>query len=115
MQTSIAMATVIADMSMSLDGFIADRNDDVGPLFDWYRVGPVTTPSADERWSFHTSEASATELREFLPAVGALVCGVASSTTRMGGVADIPRDARSSSSPTTCRRVGRATTRPSPS
>jgi dihydrofolate reductase len=69
------MATVIADMSMSLDGFIADRNDDVGPLFDWYRVGPVTTPSADERWSFHTSEASAKELREFLPAVGALVCG----------------------------------------
>jgi hypothetical protein len=26
------MATVIADMSMSLDGFIADRNDDVEPL-----------------------------------------------------------------------------------
>jgi hypothetical protein len=46
------MATVIADMSMSLDGFIADRNDDVGPLFDWYRVGPVTTPSANERWRF---------------------------------------------------------------
>src|SRR5712692_2299572 len=61
------MATVIADMSMSLDGFIADRNDDVGPLFDWYRVGPVTTPSADKRWSFHTSEASAKALREFLP------------------------------------------------
>ncbi len=65
------MATVIADMSMSLDGFIADRNDDVGPLFDWYRVGPVTTPSADKRWSFHTSEASAKALREFLPAIGA--------------------------------------------
>ena len=35
------MATVIADMSMSLDGFIADRNDGVGPLFDWYQAGPV--------------------------------------------------------------------------
>ncbi|HEX9098190.1 MAG TPA: hypothetical protein VF956_01735 [Candidatus Dormibacteraeota bacterium] len=54
------MAAVVADISMSVDVFIADRNDDVGPLFDWYRAGPVTTPSADERWSFHTEEASAT-------------------------------------------------------
>ena len=58
------MATVIADMSMSLDGFIANREDGVGPLFDWYNVGPVTTPSADPRWSFHTSQASAKELLE---------------------------------------------------
>lgn len=69
------MATVIADMSMSLDGFIADRNDEVGPLFDWYRTGPVTTPSADARWSFQTSEASAKQLREFMPAIGAILCG----------------------------------------
>jgi hypothetical protein len=55
------MATVIADVAMSLDGFIADRPDNVGSLFDWYRVGPVTTASADEQWSFHTSEASAWE------------------------------------------------------
>jgi hypothetical protein len=53
------MATVVADMSMSVGGFSADRNDDVGPLFDWYRAGPATTPSADERWSFHRDEASA--------------------------------------------------------
>jgi len=26
---------VIAEMSMSLDGFIADHSDAVGPLFDW--------------------------------------------------------------------------------
>ncbi len=69
------MAKVIANLTMSLDGFIADRQGDVGPLFDWYRVGPVTTPSADKRWSFHTSEASARELRAFLAAIGALVCG----------------------------------------
>lgn len=69
------MATVIANMTMSLDGFIADRQGNVGPLFDWYRVGPVTTPSADKRWSFHTSKASAKELRAFLDALGALVCG----------------------------------------
>ncbi len=45
------MATVVADMSMSLDGFIADPHDQVGPLFDWYQVGPVTTPSASEKWN----------------------------------------------------------------
>lgn len=69
------MATVVADMSMSLDGFIADRNDQVGPLFDWYQAGPVATPSADEKWSFKTDEASAEQLREALQTVGALICG----------------------------------------
>ena len=69
------MATVVADMSVSLDGFIADSRDDVGPLFDWYQTGPVTTPSADERWTFHTDEASARQLREALSSIGALVCG----------------------------------------
>ena len=69
------MATVVADMSMSLDGFIADRNDQVGPLFDWYQAGPVTTPSADEKWTFKKDEASAEQLREALHTIGALICG----------------------------------------
>jgi dihydrofolate reductase len=69
------MATVVANMSMSLDGFIADRNDEVGPLFDWFQTGPVTVPSADERWSFKTYEASAAQLREALHTIGALICG----------------------------------------
>ncbi len=69
------MATVVADMSMSLDGFIADRNDQVGPLFDWYQTGPVTTPSADEKWTYETDEASAEQLREGLRTVGALIAG----------------------------------------
>lgn len=69
------MATVVANMSMSLDGFIADLHDDVGPLFDWYQAGPVTTPTASEQWSFNTDEASADHLREGLRSIGALVCG----------------------------------------
>jgi hypothetical protein len=69
------MATVVADMSMSLDGFIADRNDQVGPLFDWYQTGPVATPSADEKWTFMTDEASAEQIREGLRTIGALICG----------------------------------------
>ena len=69
------MAIVIADMTMSLDGFIADRNDQVGPLFDWYTTGPVETPSADERWTYKTDEKSAEQLREAPQTVGALICG----------------------------------------
>jgi hypothetical protein len=30
-----AMSKVIAIMSMSLDGYVADRNDGVGEVFDW--------------------------------------------------------------------------------
>lgn len=69
------MTTVIANMSMSLDGFIADTSDGVEHLFGWYNNGAVSVPSADPRWTFHTSEASARYLREALASMGALVCG----------------------------------------
>jgi dihydrofolate reductase len=69
------MAQVVANMSMSLDGFIADPHDGVGPLFEWYQVGPVTTPTASEQWSFNMDEASAEHLREALSSTGALICG----------------------------------------
>jgi dihydrofolate reductase len=69
------MATVVANMSMSLDGFIADPQDGVEHLFGWYGNGPVETPTADPRWSFRTSEASAERLRRSLDGIGALVCG----------------------------------------
>jgi dihydrofolate reductase len=69
------MATVVADMTMSLDGFIAFHNDDVGPLFDWYTTGPVETPSASESWTSNTDEKSAEGLRDMLRSVGALICG----------------------------------------
>jgi dihydrofolate reductase len=39
------MGKVVMGAVVSLDGFIADDNDDVGPLFDWYGNGDVT-------WSF---------------------------------------------------------------
>ncbi len=69
------MATVVANMSMSLDGFIADLHDEVGPLFDWYEAGPVTVPTADSGLTFHTSAGSAAYLRETLANIGALICG----------------------------------------
>ncbi len=69
------MARVVAEMSMSLDGFIADPSDGVEHLFGWYSNGDVVTPSADPRWVFHTSEASAGHLRNALANVGALIAG----------------------------------------
>lgn len=69
------MATTIANMSMSLDGFIADPQDGVEHLFGWFGNGDVTTPTADPRWAFRTSAASAAVLREALANAGALVCG----------------------------------------
>jgi hypothetical protein len=50
----------------SLDGFIADPDDRVDELFGWYGAGPVTVPSADERWSFTVDEGSAQMLRQAL-------------------------------------------------
>ncbi len=35
------MSTVITHAVMSVDGFIADDQDEVGPLFDWYFNGDV--------------------------------------------------------------------------
>jgi dihydrofolate reductase len=44
------MGKTVMGAAVSLDGFIADDNDDVGPLFDWYGNGDVTWafPGADE-------------------------------------------------------------------
>jgi dihydrofolate reductase len=61
---------------MSLDGFVADRHDQVGPLFDWYGNGPVETPSAfPDRWMFRTSQASADYLREAMSNIKAMIGG----------------------------------------
>jgi dihydrofolate reductase len=58
------MGTVTMQASMSLDGFIADPSDAVGPLFDWYGNGEVEFTGADPDRVFHVSAASAGYLRE---------------------------------------------------
>ena len=40
------MSTVVMHAVVSVDGFIAGENDEVGPLFDWYFNG--TQPLVDE-------------------------------------------------------------------
>jgi hypothetical protein len=41
------MGKVIASAATSLDGFVADPDDAVGPLFDWYNNGDVAITGAD--------------------------------------------------------------------
>jgi dihydrofolate reductase len=51
--------TIMGVAAVSLDGFIADDNDDVGPLFDWLGNGDVTwsLPGSDDE--ARSSQASA--------------------------------------------------------
>jgi dihydrofolate reductase len=65
---------VAAEMSMSLDGFIADENDGTDQLFGWYFGGDVEIPAGG--FTFKVTAASADFLRPALSGgVGALVCG----------------------------------------
>ncbi len=55
------MAKVVAIMSMSLDGYVADANDGVAEVFDWYFSGDVevSTASTTSGMTFHVSPPSA--------------------------------------------------------
>jgi dihydrofolate reductase len=67
---------VITHMTMSLDGYIADSDDQVGELFDWYQAGGVTVEHANEELdAFNVDDASADVLGDLLKAPGALVAG----------------------------------------
>lgn len=69
------MAKVIAGASVSLDGFIADESDRVGPLFDWYNNGDVAFNGGDPERVFHVSAASAAYLQETWSQIGTAVIG----------------------------------------
>jgi dihydrofolate reductase len=69
------MGKVIANAAMSLDGFVADTHDAVGPLFDWYSNGDVAITGADPDRIFHVTEATAGYLRANWVNIGAAVIG----------------------------------------
>jgi dihydrofolate reductase len=71
------MTKVIAIMSMSLDGYVADANDGVEEVFDWYFSGDVeiTMPSTSSDMTFHVSPKSADHLRRLMPEIGAMLTG----------------------------------------
>jgi dihydrofolate reductase len=69
------MSKVIANMSMSLDGYIADTADGIDQLFGWMGNGEVEVPTAVEWATFRMSQASAEYMREALVGAGALITG----------------------------------------
>jgi len=60
---------------MSLDGFVAQPDDNPAELFDWYWNGDVVVPSAQEGMSFSVDAASAAMLEDLTSGCGALVTG----------------------------------------
>src|ERR1043166_219430 len=71
------MTKVVAIMSMSLDGYVADANDGVAEVFDWYFSGDVEAPTAitTSGFTFHVSAPSAEHLRGLMAEVGAMLTG----------------------------------------
>ena len=72
------MATVIMHAVASVDGFIADEHDEVGPLFDWYFNGdhPLTTEENERQHApFRVGERSVGYVAGFWDSIGATVQG----------------------------------------
>src|SRR6476659_3747520 len=69
------MGTVVAQASMSLDGYIAKADNSIGRLFDWYDAGEVEVPTATAGLTFHLTPASAAYWQECTSGLGAIVCG----------------------------------------
>jgi dihydrofolate reductase len=67
---------------VSADGFIADENDDVGPLHEWYFSGDTPITESDQQFdhsgagsAFKVSPASAEYVRSMWEAIGTIVMG----------------------------------------
>jgi dihydrofolate reductase len=77
------VGTVIMHNVVSVDGFIADVNDDVGPLHEWYFSGDTPiTDGGEEGYDhsgagtgFRVSRASAGYVRSMWASIGAIVMG----------------------------------------
>ena len=71
------MSKVVALMSMSLDGFVADPHDGVGEVFDWYmHSGDVEFHTGgSDPMTFRVSEPSAEHLRRLTSELGAVLTG----------------------------------------
>lgn len=66
------MGKVVLYASVSVDGFIADENDQPGPVFDWLMSGDVPL---DESGTLKVSQASFDYTRPYWAQVGATIVG----------------------------------------
>jgi dihydrofolate reductase len=71
------MSKLVAIMSMSLDGFVADVNDGVGEVFDWYmNSGDVEVHTGgSDPMTFHVSQPSADHIHGLVSDLGAVLTG----------------------------------------
>jgi dihydrofolate reductase len=71
------MSKLVAIMSVSLDGYVADRNDGVGEVFDWYmNSGDVEFDTGGSApMTFKVSAPSAEHLRRLWSELGAVLTG----------------------------------------
>src|SRR5688572_26386151 len=69
------MGKTVMGAVVSLDGFIADDNDGVGPLFDWYGNGDVSWSFEGSDGEFRTTQASADFMRAHYAEVAVVVIG----------------------------------------
>jgi dihydrofolate reductase len=71
------MTKVVAIMSMSLDGYVADPDDGVAEVFDWYaNSGDVEFHTGgSDPMTFKVSESSAEHLRALTSELGAVLTG----------------------------------------
>ena len=66
------MATVIMHNAVSVDGFVADKKDQVGPLFDYIGNGDIELTDGGE---IKVSQVSADYLRPIWAGIGSMVIG----------------------------------------
>ena len=66
------MGKVVMYSSVSVDGFVADENDQPGPLFDWLTSGDVPL---DESGELKVSQTSYNYTRPYWDQIGATVVG----------------------------------------
>ena len=66
------MGKVVMYSSVSVDGFVADENDQPGPLFDWLTSGDVPL---DESGFLKVSRTSHDYTRSYWDQIGVTICG----------------------------------------
>jgi dihydrofolate reductase len=69
------MGKTIMGAVVSLDGFMADDNDEVGPLFDWYGNGDVAWSFPGSDGESRSTQASADFMRSHYRNMAAVVIG----------------------------------------
>ncbi|BEL03971.1 dihydrofolate reductase family protein [Actinoplanes sichuanensis] len=66
------MGKVVMYASVSVDGFVADENDQPGPLFDWLTGGDVPL---DDSGVVKVSQTSYDYIRPYWDRIGVTICG----------------------------------------